>query len=666
MEKVSLNREDTIRLILQYLDSHEFYKALVSLEQDSSIRLRSHGKEIDFFYDLIMNGRFDDAEKFILPLKNRSELGYKKVVFFVRQQRFLEGLESSSDPNLDILIGWLKELESVADSREFENMCHLLSLNKINEHPEFKTWNIWGARVKCFKDCLQHLSQIYPLSPYSPPKVTLLEILSELEKVELLGETGNMRSPRLSKDYLDNKENAHSIELTSKENSESSLIIHESEATDREENKPGKKLVSFNMPGADGSMYEDEDKRVYIEALDIASVTEDQSLYEEDQQQFKFSSQELMNRFKPSNLHEMARVTDVQPIRTCTFNSNGDYFALGTNSRSIKICSVHNIVDGLLYNEHQGREQYIDIVLEIKNAHLGSVFCLDWSRSGNQIASCSNDQTIRVFYCPDLLNIQESNTETVIYNNGKYFSEDEDLEPIRDRVLMGHGGTIRTLCYHPSDDRTLLSGGAGDNFIRVWNTETGQCVTRLQGHTNTVFSIAAAGDGSLFVSGGRDRKLRLWDIRASKCVNFISTENLSDINSVALNHSSQQLRAETKSRIAQMFVNRQSGQASMRSQKLAALAHSDGLVTVWDITGGKLASKHTHHTGEARSVEFSSDTRWLVSSSFDSSIGIVDMYKSVTYRLEQHEDRVVCAKWHPFLPILLSTSADRTARIFSP
>lgn len=89
------------------------------------------------------------------------------------------------------------------------------------------------------------------------------------------------------------------------------------------------------------------------------------------------------------------------------------------------------------------------------------------------------------------------------------------------------------------------------------------------------------------------------------------------------------------------------------------------MVSLWDITAGKFYSKYSYHGGDCRSVEFSCDAKWLLSASFDRSLGVFDMRKNESFKLTAHDDRVVCAKWHPFLPICISTSADRTARVFS-
>ena len=65
-------------------------------------------------------------------------------------------------------------------------------------------------------------------------------------------------------------------------------------------------------------------------------------------------------------------------------------------------------------------------------------------------------------------------------------------------------------------------------------------------------------------------------------------------------------------------------------------------------------------------MSYSADGRYVASAGFDKNIIITDTLNldniSVIKTLE-HDDKVVSVKWHPFLPLLLSTSADKSARI---
>mmetsp|Transcript_28389 Transcript_28389/g.13138 ORF Transcript_28389/g.13138 Transcript_28389/m.13138 type:complete len:130 (+) Transcript_28389:111-500(+) len=108
--------------------------------------------------------------------------------------------------------------------------------------------------------------------------------------------------------------------------------------------------------------------------------------------------------------------------------------------------------------------------------------------------------------------------------------------------LVGHSGTVRCLCFHPTDDRLLLSGGVVDQDILVWNTDTGQLAGRLKGCQGGVFGLAAAGDAAYFCSVGKDKAVRLWDLRTSREVLSLVAEQFSDMNCVALNHGPTMLR----------------------------------------------------------------------------------------------------------------------------
>jgi WD40 repeat protein len=68
-----------------------------------------------------------------------------------------------------------------------------------------------------------------------------------------------------------------------------------------------------------------------------------------------------------------------------------------------------------------------------------------------------------------------------------------------------------------------------------------------------------------------------------------------------------------------------------------------------------------------RSVSFSPDGKYLASASFDSKIKLFDVENKFELIGElEHFDRAVSVKWHPEVPLLISTSADKTARIWMP
>ena len=80
-------------------------------------------------------------------------------------------------------------------------------------------------------------------------------------------------------------------------------------------------------------------------------------------------------------------------------------------------------------------------------------------------------------------------------------------------VLEGHSAIVRTLCFSPTNDLILLSGGLVDTEIKVWDSETGKNVANLKGHKGSVNSIKMANDGSYAFSVGTDKFIHIWDVR---------------------------------------------------------------------------------------------------------------------------------------------------------
>ena len=337
-------------------------------------------------------------------------------------------------------------------------------------------------------------------------------------------------------------------------------------------------------------------------------------------------------------------IEDTHPIRCCCFSPKGEYLAIGTNSKCLKIYDISHILDNFIKRNNiyaqlnnnnntqsilsnsKFNKETISMIFEQKEHHHGSIFCIDWSSSGKLIATGSNDKTIKLLNIPEL----EENNKNAI-NDHKTF----ELQ------ITGNQGTVRSLCFEPTNDLILLSANTGENTIKIWDTIKGINIVCLEGHNSDVNTVKWSNDSQLFASCGLDKTIRFWDIRDYKSFNILSTIQYADINDISI--------------------------FSKGNNTIIAVGHNDGLVTIWDYSKQSVIKEIYEHNEEVRSVAFSPDGKYLLSGSFDSTIKIYDINNHFCNigKLE-HGDKVVSCKWHPEIPLIVSTSADKTARVWVP
>jgi len=176
----------------------------------------------------------------------------------------------------------------------------------------------------------------------------------------------------------------------------------------------------------------------------------------------------------------------------------------------------------------------------------------------------------------------------------------------------------------------VLASGGDDKLIHLWNAETGQETDTLSGHTDTVVALTFDQNGKQLASASADKTARVWEVGAS-IHNPVTLKGYDDkVMDVAFSPDGKLLATTCKD-------------GSVRVRNLTA-EHIDDLV----IDGEKITALseparifNEGHRNTAFGVSFTSDGRFLVSSSADRTLRIWDVASGVTVRvLQGHESMV--------------------------
>ncbi|KAG2740111.1 WD40 repeat-like protein [Suillus brevipes Sb2] len=162
--------------------------------------------------------------------------------------------------------------------------------------------------------------------------------------------------------------------------------------------------------------------------------------------------------------------------------------------------------------------------------HDAAVRCLDWSPDALEVASGSQDGTIRRWN-PDTgrqiappIKASHGWIMAVKYSpKGDKFISGGD-GPIcvwsRDGKLLkeikGHNRFVTSLCW--SKDGAHIFSGSADYTIRKWRAIDGKELVVLRGHTNFVTSFCLTSNERYIVSSSTDCSIRIWDLKTNQAV----------------------------------------------------------------------------------------------------------------------------------------------------
>lgn len=208
-----------------------------------------------------------------------------------------------------------------------------------------------------------------------------------------------------------------------------------------------------------------------------------------------------------TSLHPMLLRGHSEIINDLTFSPDSKYLASASNDHTIRLWEATTGM--LLYTLGDHSDDVIRVL-----------FALD----GKGLISGSADQTIRLWN-PETGKLISINTQTspvkdlAISTDGKLLAMAASLGGIK--ILDATNlQTIRDVkafspccvAFSPKDHLLAIGSQAPQNSVKLINADTGEVLETLEGHTQSVLSIAFSPDGSLLASGAADGTIRLWEI----------------------------------------------------------------------------------------------------------------------------------------------------------
>ncbi|KAK6810480.1 hypothetical protein RU639_013746 [Aspergillus parasiticus] len=244
------------------------------------------------------------------------------------------------------------------------------------------------------------------------------------------------------------------------------------------------------------------------------------------------------------------------------------------------------------------------------------------------------------------------------------------------QTLEGHLDSVNSVAFSP-DGRTLASGSL-DRTIKLWDTTTGIERQTLEGHSGWVYSVAFSPDGRTLASGSADRTIKLWDTITG--TERQTLEGHSDwVYSVAFSPDGRTLASGSTDRTIKLWDTTTGTERQIlegRSGPVNSVAFSpdgrtlasgsaDRTIKLWDTITGIERQTLEGHSGPVNSVAFSPDGRTLASGSLENTIKLWDTTTGIERQtLEGHSGPVYSVAFSPDGRTLASGSLDNTIKLW--
>lgn len=274
--------------------------------------------------------------------------------------------------------------------------------------------------------------------------------------------------------------------------------------------------------------------------------------------------------------------------------------------------------------------------------HTKGVSAIRWlPNSAHLLLSCSMDTKIKIWE---------------VYNNRRCI-----------RTYMGHKQAVRDACFD-NQGRQFLSAGY-DRFIKLWDTETGDCISRFTSR-KIPYCVKFNPDDekqNLFVAGTSDKKIVCWDIRSGEIVQEYD-RHLGAVNTITFIDENRRFVSTSDDKslrvwewdipvdfkyIADPSMHSMPAVTLSPNKKWLACQSMDNKIVIFSALDRFKMNRKKVFTGHmvagyACTLDFSPDMSYLVSGDADGKAHVWDWKTTKLYqKWKAHDDVCIGILWHP-------------------
>jgi WD40 repeat protein len=334
------------------------------------------------------------------------------------------------------------------------------------------------------------------------------------------------------------------------------------------------------------------------------------------------------------------------------WNSNGTLLKSFNSPGSPQIYGVNFSPDGKIIawtsNNNVILAKLDGTILKTLKGHTAAVRAISFSNDGEEIASASDDKTVKIW------------------------NRDGTLT----HTLIGHTGSVRAVNFSPvrgaspGENGLTLASASEDNTIRIWHPNP--IVLKILPHPGIVGKVSISPDDKI-VATASEGMITLWNLKGEKLKTLVHPR----IRSLSLSADGLNIVSGGADGIIKLwrsdgtFVKDLIGhRGSITDLKFSpdnrtiASASEDRTIKLWD-RSGMLLRTLTGHTSAVNSVDFNPDRKTIASASDDSTIKLWKIEGNLVNTLTDHSDKVLAVSFSSDGKLLVTGGADKTIRIWN-